>query len=90
MGLGATGTKAPGEGLPVVPWPLSPAFVCPTDPGIEATKGNEDGVRAPRDSEVGMVSSGWKFHLHAGPATALTPRHLTPPTGPRWSRGAWG
>lgn len=44
------------RGSPQAPQPPSLASPCPTDPGTEATKDIGEGARAPRDSEVSMVS----------------------------------
>lgn len=82
-----------GEGTPQTPQCPSLAVPCPTEPGAEAAKDVGVGARAPRDSEVSVIS-----HLVSQccpptcQATALSPLVPTVSLGLRrsWGAGAGG
>lgn len=77
----------PDEGIPTDPSVSFTGFLHPIDPGTEATKDIGDGARAPRDSEVSMVTyPTTAVCLSARQATALTP--LAPHFAPQGPDGA--
>lgn len=82
-----------GEGTPQIPQCPSLAVSCPTEPGAEAAKDVGVGARAPRDSEVSVISHLVSQCCHP-PARPLlsAPWYPLCPLGLRrsWGAGAGG